>query len=144
LARRAEAEAGAGIVLVGGPGERRLADEIARAVPSAHNLSEQTSLLQLAAILQAADVVCSGDSGPMHLAAAVDTRVVGLFTCTSPLRSGPYGRGHRVVATSVPCAGSYLKRCGSMICMRELTPQRVWPVLQAALREAKCSKSLAG
>jgi lipopolysaccharide heptosyltransferase I len=136
LARQAQTEAGVGVVLVGGAGERAIAQWIADCLPAASiNLAERTNLLELAAILEAADVVCSGDSGPMHLAAAVGTRVVGLFTCTSPVRAGPYWPGSRVVATSVPCAASYLRRCASMICMQELTPQRVWPVVRGALAE---------
>jgi ADP-heptose:LPS heptosyltransferase len=124
------------VLLVGGPGERALADQIAaRLSGPVVNLAEQTRLLELAALLEAADIVCSGDTGPMHLAAALGTPVVAVFTCTSPVRAGPYGTGHRVVATRVACAASYLKRCGSMMCMHELVPDRVWPALDAALRE---------
>src|SRR5690606_2468512 len=99
-------------------------------------LAGRTNLLQLAAVCQAADVFLSGDTGPMHLAAAMGTRVVSVFTCTSPLRAGPRDQEHRIVSTRVPCASSYLKRCRSMACMQELTPDRVWPVLSWTLEEA--------
>lgn len=136
LARRAQNEFGAGIVLVGGPGERPLADEIAFPLTGpVANLSERTKLLELAAVLEAADVVVSGDTGPAHLAAAVGTPVVAVFTCTSPIRARPYGAAHRVVATNVSCGASYLKRCPKLICMSELTPDRVWPAVSAALAE---------
>ena len=75
----------------------------------------------------------------MHLAAAVRTPVVAVFTCTSPVRAGPFGPGHRVVATQVPCAASYLKKCRSLVCMNELTPPRVWPELHAALSGSRGS-----
>lgn len=138
LARRAQAACGAGVVIVGGPDDVAVAERIAAALEGPTRcLAGRTSLKQLAALLADADVLVSGDSGPMHLAAAVGTPVVALFTCTSPVRAAPYGEGHRVVATRVHCAASYLKRCGSLACMSELSVARVWPALSAALaREA--------
>jgi len=137
LAERARRKFAASVVLVGGPGEGRFCRQIAESLDSrAIDLSERTSLLQLAAVCQAADVFLSGDSGPMHLAAAVGSKVLSVFTCTSPLRAGPRGNAEWVVATGVACASSYLKTCPAMICMRELTPDRVWPKLNAALGEA--------
>jgi ADP-heptose:LPS heptosyltransferase len=132
-------------VLVGGPGEGPLCRQIAEQLGGrVVDLSERTTLLELAAVIAAADVFLSGDTGPMHLAAAVGTPVVSLFTCTSPLRAGPRGNESRIVATQVPCAASYLKRCSLLSCMQELTPDRVWPVLRAALAEPRPASRRAG
>ena len=95
------------------------------------NLAGATTLKQLAAVLSGADVLLTNDSGPMHLAAALGTPVVGVFTCTCPIRSGPSGDQHEFVTTNVPCAASYKKRCpykgpGHMACMEELETDRVW------------------
>lgn len=137
LAARAVAEFGAGVVVIGGPGDERLAAAVeALAPPGIRNLAGRTGLLELAALLEEVDVALSGDTGPMHLAAAVETPVVALFTCTSPRRAGPHGPGHRVVATQVSCAASYLKQCDHLSCLRELSPERVWPALAAALSGA--------
>jgi len=137
LARRAHAECGAGVVLLGGPGDAQVAQHVAQNLAGPRvNLAGRTSLLELAAISSAADVFLSGDTGPMHLAAAVGTRVVAVFTCTSPARARPYGPDNRVVATRVSCAASYLKTCSTKHCMLELSPGRVWPSLAAALGEA--------
>ena len=73
------------------------------------NLAGQTSLKQLAALLTMVDAVLANDSGPMHLAAELGTPVVGIFTCTSPERSGPPGDRHEFVSTQLPCAASYHK-----------------------------------
>jgi lipopolysaccharide heptosyltransferase I len=136
LARRAHAEFGAGIVLLGGPDDEQVCLRLAKGLDADHvNLGGRTSLLQLAAVSQAANVFLSGDTGPMHLAAAVGTPVVGVFTCTSPARARPYGPGHRIVATRVACAASYLKTCPTRHCMQELSPDRVWPALAAALAD---------
>lgn len=138
VARQAHQARGASVVLVGGPGEGRLAARAAaeiRPCPMV-DLSERTSLLQLAAVCEAGDVFLAGDTGPLHLAAAIGAPVVAVFTCTSPRRAGPYGPGNRVVATEVDCAASYLRRCETLACMSELTPGRVGPSVLAALDDA--------
>ncbi len=137
LARRARQSFGAGVVLVGAPDDLHRCATIAAALEgNCVNLAGQAGLLQLAALCAAADVFLSGDTGPMHMAAAVGTPVVGVFTCTSTTRAGPYGAGHRVVATGVSCAASYLKMCPTLACMQELGADRVWPALVATLGEA--------
>lgn len=146
LARRAHGELGAGVVLVGGPGDGKFCQQIEKVLRSQSvrlvNVAEQTTLMQLAAMAEVCDVFLSGDSGPMHVAAAVGTLVVAVFTCTSPLRAGPRGGGHCVVQTDVSCRESYLKTCRSLACMGELTPDRVWPGLRTMLRSA-AGKSVA-
>ncbi|HYC60479.1 MAG TPA: glycosyltransferase family 9 protein [Thermoanaerobaculia bacterium] len=67
-----------------GPGERELAEAIgARIAPS-------TNLRELAGLLQSAEVVIGGDTGPLHLADALGTKVIGLYGPTNPRRNGPY------------------------------------------------------
>lgn len=83
---------GARIVLLGGPAEKDAADAILRDAggAAASNLTGETgSLRTLAAILARCAVVVGGDSGPMHLAVAVGTPVVGLYGVTDPARTGP-------------------------------------------------------
>lgn len=135
-----------GLVLLAGPGETALSAMLEKLlqdfVPrqSVVNLGGQTSLPQLAAVLQQVDAVVTNDSGPMHLAAALGTPVVGVFTCTSPLRSGPAGSRHELVATEVSCAASYRKQCphhgpGHMACMDELQTGRVVAALAHLLEK---------
>lgn len=134
LCQRAAQQFGAGILLLGGPGIAAECDQVAASISGPTlNLAGQTSLRELAALANAADAFLSCDSGPMHLAAALETPVVGVFTCTSPLRSAPHGEGHQSVQTNVECAGSYLRTCPHMKCMAELTPDRVWPALNQTL-----------
>lgn len=124
---------GGSVVLVGGPGEEPQADVIAKELGSAAlNLCGKTSLRQLAALLEACDLMLTNDSGPLHLAAAVGTPSVSIFTCTSPERAAPRGEAHRFVQTSVSCRSSYLKTCDRLDCMKELTADRVIPLLLPA------------
>lgn len=138
LARRALAAAGGTAILVGGPDERPWAEALEAALPGAVcNLVGQTSLPQLVAVLREAVVMISNDSGPLHLAVALGKPVVAPYTCTSPVQTGPYGQGHAAVATTVYCAASYLKHCRRMDCMKELTPDRLWPALERVLRQCQ-------
>ena len=76
---------------VWGPGERPLAEAIGA------RLAPPTTLRELAWILQHASLVIGGDTGPLHLAAALGTRVIGLYGPTNPRRNGPYGQLDRCV-----------------------------------------------
>ncbi len=124
----------AGVVVLGGPEERTLADQVAQALSGpVLNLAGKTSLLQLAAVLEQCEALISGDTGPMHLAAALGTAVVAVFTCTSPLRAGPRGSQHRVLAAQIPCASSYRRRCRHLSCMSLVAPEQVAQAAQELL-----------
>ncbi len=135
VARRAVAERGAGLIAVGAPEDRPLVDALIAALGGLPclDLCGATSLPRLAAIAAEADVFLSNDTGPLHLAAATQTRVVGVYTCTSPDRTGPYGLNAIAVRSCVWCAPSYVKTCDRLECMSELTPDRVWPAVDSQL-----------
>jgi len=88
--------AGIRTVVNASPGGSREADEVvagssgaARAVPC--------SVGQLIALARRAEVVIGGDTGPLHLAAALERPVVGIYGPTDPARNGPYGTRMRVL-----------------------------------------------
>ena len=99
----------------------------------AKDFTGKTTLPRLAALLAAADVMIANDTGPLHLAAAVGTPCVAPYTCTRVAKHGPYGFLGGGVETSVPCGGSYLKTCDKLICMPDLTPDRLWGRLAEVL-----------
>ena len=74
------------VVVAWGPGERELAEAIEAP------LAPPTNLRELAALLRSASLVIGGDTGPLHLAAALGTPVIGLYGPTSSRRNGPYGQ----------------------------------------------------
>jgi heptosyltransferase I len=135
VARRAVQERGAGLVLVGAPEDRQLVDDLKDALGPifALDLCGKTSLPQLAAVASEVNVFLSNDTGPLHLAAATGTKVVGVYTCTSPARTGPYGSNAVSVKSCVWCAPSFVKTCPRLECMLELTPERVWQAVAAQL-----------
>ena len=74
-----------------GPGEENLA----RATGA--RMAPPTNLRELARLLRNAQLVIGGDTGPLHLAAALGTPVIGLYGPTNPARNGPYGQLGNVV-----------------------------------------------
>ena len=78
-------------LVVWGPGERDLAEA------TGARLAPPTNLRELAWILQKAEVVIGGDTGPLHLADALGAKVVGLYGPTDPRRNGPYRQPGHVI-----------------------------------------------
>jgi heptosyltransferase-1 len=69
------------------------------------------TLPELAALLQRADLVVGGDTGPIHIAAAVGTSTVSLFRVTDATRNGPRGAGHIRLQSPLECAPCLRKSC---------------------------------
>lgn len=135
LARRVWDRFGGTVFLVGGDEERAAASKVRQRLSGpSRDLTGQTTLPHLAALLERADAMLANDTGPLHLAAALGRPVVAPYTCTTVRRSGPYGAESGAVEASVRCGGSYVKRCSRRVCMAELTPDRLWPSLSAVLR----------
>jgi heptosyltransferase I len=136
LARRAQERFGGTAVFVGGPDEMPLAQQAAAALTGpVRDLTGCTSLPQLAAVLSVADMMLANDTGPLHLAVALGRPVVAPFLCTRVVLTGPYGRPGSAVETTVHCAGSLLKKCDRLECMSELTPARLWPLVEEVLSQ---------
>lgn len=110
---RLQAEARASIILTGGSGEVALAADIAGRLPRpALVLAGQTTLGELAAIFEQADLVLGGDSGPLHIAAAVGTPTLRIYGPTSTAIFGPWGDPDRQRAL---VAGLACQPCGELI-----------------------------
>lgn len=122
-------------VIIGGPGDRKLADEIiAAAKGSVIDLVGQTTLKQLAFVIRKASTFVGGDTGPMHLAVAVGTPVVTMFGPTDPVRNGPYSGENMVLTAAVACCGCWQRKCDkNNECMTNIT---VAEVLEAVKKRA--------
>jgi lipopolysaccharide heptosyltransferase I len=135
VARRAFAEFGAGVIAVGSSGDQPLVQSLRHHLGSVPllDLSGRTTLLQLAALASESDLFLSNDTGPLHLAVAAGATAVGIYTCTNPVLTGPYGPRATTVSSCVWCAPSFRKRCSRLECMRELSPEKVWTVVKSRL-----------
>ena len=121
---------GAQVVLVGSPGDRIIARQIAGRRPRAEvaDWTGRLSVAELAAVLERADLALGADSGPAHLAAAVGTPVVVLFSGTNnPRQWQPAGTQVHVVRHPVDCSPCHRRECprAEHPCMSGLLPERV-------------------
>jgi len=90
------------------------------------NLCGKTDFIELADVLRSCDLVVSPDSGPIHVAAAVGTPVVGLYSARDyPGFWYPYGPNHIVFRKDPPCQVCFLTECATMRCMEEITVAEV-------------------
>jgi ADP-heptose:LPS heptosyltransferase len=96
----------AAIVLTGTTADRAQVDLVRAALPSDRvvDLSGDLSLLTAAAVMERLDLFVTGDTGPMHLANAVDTPIVAVFGPSDPRRYAPRGLRDTVVRIDLPCS----------------------------------------
>ena len=121
--------------VIGSGGERGIAERVvAASAGKAFSLAGETDLPGLIELMRRARVVITNDSGPMHIAAALNVPVIAIFGPTSPVLTGPYGRGHVVLQSHEPCSPCFKRECGDMKCMRDITPKTVAEEACAALR----------
>jgi ADP-heptose:LPS heptosyltransferase len=106
VARRLHREVGASIVLTGTPDDDVLIRLVRGALPrdAVIDLSRESDLVQTAAVIARLGVFVTGDTGPMHLAAAVGTPTVAIFGPSDPIRYGPPGDLQTVVRLDLPCS----------------------------------------
>jgi lipopolysaccharide heptosyltransferase II len=135
-------EAGAYIVLTGAPSDLPLIEKItARMREQPITLAGKTSLNQLAALFKRADLLISGDSGPMHMAGAVGTPLIAIHGPTDPALSGPVSRHATILRSDIWCSPCYQARetadCRFFTtqCMKNILPAQVFAVAREKLRE---------
>ena len=114
-------------VIIGSPNEKERGKALAKLVgSSALDLTGKLDLPSLAAALQNSSGIITNDSGPMHLAAALDVPVTAIFGPTDPAAVGPYGKKHAVVKTKAECAPCRKRECDSApSCMESVTVEEV-------------------
>ncbi len=97
---------GATIVLTGSHADRPIVDRVKSRLPAANviDVAGESDLLTVAAIIDTLDLLITGDTGPMHLAAAVGTPIVAVFGPSDPARYAPRGIHDRVVRVALPCS----------------------------------------
>lgn len=94
-----------------GPAERDLADAVCRASNGAAQPAPPTSIADLAVMMRDAALVVSGDTGPLHIAAAMAAPLVGLYGPTWPERNGPWHPDDVVISRAGECVCHHKRRC---------------------------------
>jgi lipopolysaccharide heptosyltransferase II len=129
-------ELGATVVFIGGKEDRDLVSGVI-AVMKQKALSAVgvLSIAESAALLARCACLVSSDTGPLHLATAVQTPVVGLFGSTDPARTGPIGQGHHVLVRDLACIPCEGKSCllGTRACMDAITVDEVFKAVRKVI-----------
>jgi heptosyltransferase-1 len=116
-----------------GPGEEDLAQRVVDAAGTPVPVPVPLGLGPVMALLRRARFVASADTGPLHLAAALGTRVIGLFGPTDPARNGPYHSGV-VVRNPRNCETTYQRGKGESPSMQSITVEQVSAAVERCLQ----------
>ncbi len=129
------------VILTGASVDLPLIEEVTKRMHEQPiNLAGKTSLPQLAALLQRADLMISGDSGPMHIAAAVGTPLIAIHGPTDPEQSGPVSPKATILRSPIWCSPCYRAkdtadcRFYTTQCMKNITPTQVFEVAREKLQ----------
>lgn len=122
-------DTGARIILTGTKKELSIIEPIVAAVssPNVAVAAGHTSIPQLAALLEASDILVTGDTGPMHISVAVGTPVVAMFLASAlGYETGPYDEGSIVVQPTIGCGPCHPgKTCSTVECHDLITPHLI-------------------
>jgi lipopolysaccharide heptosyltransferase II len=130
---------GAMVVLTWGPGQLAEAERLQSMMRHNALIPPATTLPQLGALLKRCSIVVTNDSGPMHIAAAVGTPVLGIYGPTSPVLQGPFGSQHLTVnKVGLDCLGCNLTECPiGHPCMLELSVDAIMRSVEELLAKNK-------
>lgn len=122
------------ILLFGVASESSVAQEVVSAMTHQDrviDLTGKTKIPELIAWLRKCQYLVTNDTGTMHIAAALGTKIVGLFFAHAhPHETGPYGPGHIVFQARIPCAPcSYGVHCNNVVCIQKVRPQNLYSMI---------------
>lgn len=125
------------LLLLRGPGEEALTDNIQKAMQSTAITHAPETIRELGALLSCCDLVVCNDSGPMHLAAAVDVPTVAIFGPTDHVAWHPLSENASIVRRDMPCWPCSAHKCKiGWECTKKLPVEPVWNATTTAI-EAK-------
>jgi lipopolysaccharide heptosyltransferase I len=134
LAARLRDAHGLAVAVLWGPGEKALAEAVVAASQGAATATGSTSLGDLAAILKEAALLVSGDTGPLHIGAALGTPIVGLYGPTDPERNGPWAADDLTVSQFTECRCQRVRTCrAERWCLDEISVDAVASAAAARL-----------
>ncbi|CCQ91486.1 putative Heptosyltransferase family protein [Nitrospina gracilis 3/211] len=118
------------IILFGVKSEMELAEQIygsSRYPAKIANLCGKTSITQLIGMLKRCRYLVTNDTGTMHIAAALNVRIVGLFFAHAhPHETGPFSEGDIIFRANIPCAPcSYQVHCSNVVCIDKVQARHV-------------------
>lgn len=120
---------GAAVIIVWGPGEQGLAQRLAKGLPEGVVIPPFLALPELTAVLSRCEALVSGDSGPRHMAVALDCKTVGLFGPTWSQSWATPDPRHRTLQVRLGCGPCDRTHCADARCLNEIQVSDVLSVL---------------
>jgi len=123
-----------------GPGEEALAGEVIAHSRGAARQVPATGIGDVVALATRAALVVSGDTGPLHLAAAAGAPLVGIYGPTWPERNGPWSAADEVISRAADCACHHKRRClRDRWCLDDITVDEVLGAVQRRLARGRAA-----
>jgi ADP-heptose:LPS heptosyltransferase len=116
-----------------GPGERGLAEQVLQAAGEPAPVLLEMDLPELMALLRRAKFFVGADTGPLHLASALGTPVVGVYGPTDPARNGPYCKNDAVVRNARPEETTYRRGDSYSACMLSISVEQIIDAIERRL-----------
>lgn len=117
-----------------GPAEEALARAVVESSEGAAAMMPETTVREVVAVAHAAALVVSGDTGPLHIAAALGTPVVGIYGPTDPARNGPWSTADVVVSRYDACGCPFRRSCHRRDwCFADIMPDEVVSAVERRL-----------
>lgn len=118
---------GCQIIVTGNADEKEQVLRVASKIPGAIPLTGNLSLRGLSALIRRFSLMLCNDTGPMHIAFAMNTPTVALFVPTDPRLCGPhFARKHHVIAKKKSCTPCLRKKCQDPFCLLQISPEEVY------------------
>lgn len=126
VARRLQETLSCEILITGAKSERPLMEQVALQIPGAHLADSNLPLRSFASLLSQVDLLISNDTGPAHLAWALQRPAIALYSATDPRLYGPH-KAKRAIALAKPptCTPCLKRKCRSPFCLLQITPAEV-------------------
>jgi lipopolysaccharide heptosyltransferase I len=125
-------------VVLWGPGEEALAAEVVAGAGGAAILSPATGIADLVALARGAALMVSGDTGPLHIATAVGTPIVGIYGPTRPARNGPLSPDDVSVSRDGVCQCHHQRQCRlARMCLLDIDVAEVAAAIDRRLHPAE-------
>ena len=127
------------ILIFGVESENKVAEDIISLVRNKDRISNfagKTSLGELSQLLEKCEYLVTNDTGTMHLAAALGTKIVGLFLAHAhPYETAPFSPGHLIFQAGISCAPcSYGVHCNNIVCVEKVRPQHLFSAIEGHIK----------
>ena len=108
------------VFLIWGPGEEKIVEDVASSMRTQPLVAPATNIREMMAFIRRGSCFVGGDSGPIHLAAAMGVRCLAIMGPTEPVRNGPWGKENSVLHHRLACSGCYARKCPDIECLERV------------------------